>query len=444
MNSTMRQNLPVVFCLMAFALLACSEEPGFMESDAVVKEREAEKLLFYSNDLLADDYLNPEIEYGEITDERDGQVYKTVTLGEYVWMAQNLNYADSVNTPALKGNSWCYDDNPENCKKGGRLYSWYAAVDYDSGYTFYSYGHEGICPEGFHLPGYVEVQELQYGVSGLRPADLSAVSGWYEGEANTDNTGFTALPAGARINQKFVNGNFGAYFWSDYASPTGLASAITFNYSSTWVEFGNKSMANAYSLRCVRALDTATISSSSSSLAESSSSVEPPYSFGSMEDARDGEVYRTLELESGTWLAENLRFKSDSVICEKHGGECDSSTWYYLWADAMRSCPEGWRLPDTTEWRALRRDFGAIGKVMGEDIYDSLGFSGVAHHYAVYPNGYYSGGEGYYDFFWSSTENDTTAVLVKLGKDYLDYYPMSKRLGNTVRCRRDDSSKNTP
>ena len=36
--------------------------------------------------------MNPDIDYIEFTDERDGQVYRAVVIGEQTWMAQNLSY----------------------------------------------------------------------------------------------------------------------------------------------------------------------------------------------------------------------------------------------------------------------------------------------------------------------------------------------------------------
>ena len=64
-----------------------------------------------------------------LTDNRDGQVYKTVTIGDQIWMAENLNYADSSETPSLEGKSWCFDNDTAKCTTGGRLYTWAAAID---------------------------------------------------------------------------------------------------------------------------------------------------------------------------------------------------------------------------------------------------------------------------------------------------------------------------
>lgn len=57
-----------------------------------------------------------------------GKHYKTVAIGAQVWFAENLDYADSVSNPNLKGASWCAGSN-DGCSQYGRVYTWAAAMN---------------------------------------------------------------------------------------------------------------------------------------------------------------------------------------------------------------------------------------------------------------------------------------------------------------------------
>ena len=77
------------------------------------------------------EYLNPNIEYDCILDERDNQYYKTVEIGEQTWIAENMNYSDESKTPNLVDGNWCYENDLKNCETYGHLYTWAAAINLD-------------------------------------------------------------------------------------------------------------------------------------------------------------------------------------------------------------------------------------------------------------------------------------------------------------------------
>ena len=93
-----------------------------------------------------------------VIDTRDGKVYKTIQIGSQTWMAENMNYE--------KTGSYCYDDDPANCEKYGRLYTWGAALN--------------ACPEGYHLPTAEEFATLISNVGGEEIAGkmLKSSTGW--------------------------------------------------------------------------------------------------------------------------------------------------------------------------------------------------------------------------------------------------------------------------
>lgn len=154
---------------------------------------------------------------GILTDGRDGQKYKTTKIGKQVWMAENLNYAYLQPTADRDTSSFCYDNDPANCKKYGRLYFWSAAMDSAGvlkndgkgkgcglgeicGYCGDRIDNiQGICPKGWHLPSDGEFYTLLRNV-GSDEEDQSnnlQVSGWVNG---VDRYGFSALPAGKYNN----------------------------------------------------------------------------------------------------------------------------------------------------------------------------------------------------------------------------------------------------
>jgi len=188
--------------------------------------------------------FNPDIVYDSITDERDGKVYKTISIGEQTWIAENLNYADSANTPSLKGNVVCTNSFTIETYSD---YGTYTYVPEDTFYTdaagcFYTWvAAQEICPDGWHLPDNDEWNELFATVGGADIAGkaLKSQTGWDGGRNGSDAFGFSAIP----VVSSRKNGYTAAY-WSATEYSSEEASLVLVEQSSDQVNVSYNSKSN--------------------------------------------------------------------------------------------------------------------------------------------------------------------------------------------------------
>lgn len=189
--------------------------------------------------------FNPSKTYGTMTDN-DGNVYKTITIGNQTWMAENLRTTHYRNGDQIASSSkiedWqkvamdtvptktnglqCIYNDASTPGKWGRLYNWFAAVA----------DTRSIAPKGWHVPSNKEWRTLyDYAMSHCsKPNDpetaakyLCCTNEWDASNGTDNGSGFTALPAGHRCpfmpkvpNQYLYNysyrGSEASYWSSDF------------------------------------------------------------------------------------------------------------------------------------------------------------------------------------------------------------------------------------
>jgi uncharacterized protein (TIGR02145 family) len=173
-------------------------------------------------------YLNLNNSISQVID-KDGNTYKTVTIGKQIWMAENLNVEhyrngdaipqvqDKEEWDALTTGAWCYyDNNSGNGTTYGKLYNWYAVND-----------PRGLTPDGWHVPTNDEWTKLTSFLGGVEVAghEMKTTSGWDENGNGTNSSGFTAIPGGYRNHEGyFINIGRNALFWT----------STEFNSTNVW------------------------------------------------------------------------------------------------------------------------------------------------------------------------------------------------------------------
>lgn len=220
------------------------------------------------------------------TDERDGKVYKTVKIGEQIWMAENLNsayYFDGTPVELITSNeTWSeslfgysyYDFNEFIQTQNGNLYKYFTALD--------------VCPYNWHLPANYEWDKMLFTLgknkteyhfkskekevflagNELKIKDPILWQSWerrngdfIESNQNISNkSGFSVLPSGIRLSSgEFAFIGYDTYFWSadfdldSYSSYFGLSSySLSFENNQVKKQFNPGSFGFGKSIRCVK------------------------------------------------------------------------------------------------------------------------------------------------------------------------------------------------
>jgi uncharacterized protein (TIGR02145 family) len=195
----------------------------------------------------------------------DGNIYKTVMIGNQLWMAENLKvskYNDGTIITNIKdenqwantlSGAWCYYNNDSIYNtKYGKLYNWYAVSKTTN-------GNKNVCPVGWHVPDLKEWYVLEGVLGGYQiAADLMREidsSSWNSGNENATNTSlFTGLPSGIHGYQGFYYLNEATYWWTstDYDTDRAPSQVISVGDGSSMVGTNATGKSGGFSVRCMK------------------------------------------------------------------------------------------------------------------------------------------------------------------------------------------------
>lgn len=236
-----------------------------------------------------DSVFNPDVEYGEYKDIRDGHTYKTVTFvandkKKYEMFAENLNYGTFVKHDEdadVDVRKYCYDDDEWYCEHLGGLYTYSEALQVPRACDTVAYGEEGcpdesfsggqgICPIGWKIANNDKFEDCFNAVGRGYVKSIMSKSGWMYSKDNTNSTGLSVYATGiySAIRNQFENFHKCASFWDPtkrngesgdkyfdklFGRPTnGEASLCAFDKSSPTFNYEASAKADALAIRCVR------------------------------------------------------------------------------------------------------------------------------------------------------------------------------------------------
>jgi uncharacterized protein (TIGR02145 family) len=231
-------------------------------------------------------------ETGTFTDTRDGKIYKTITIGNQTWMAENLAYL-----PEISYNYYVYEykgENKNEAKAATTNYKTYGVL-----YNYAAASDQNNWPTGWHLPEISEFEELKeylgndpgsklktdfetlkkhllnstypdYNLKNPIRTDYHELKKYFQDtnkpkselikhviskNASNNASGFSALLGGYRVYEMFIDLGERTYFWAfkENADSNSAPCYILDIYSSEiYDEFYSKEDNRSMSVRLIK------------------------------------------------------------------------------------------------------------------------------------------------------------------------------------------------
>ena len=191
----------------------------------------------------------------------DGNTYSTVSIGNQVWMGENLKVTkfndqnpialvlDDTQWSSQTQAAYCYyQGDITNSNDYGNLYNWYVVNN-----------SRNVCPTGYHVPSITEWEELITFLGGNAVAGgklkEAGFAHWLSPNTGADNSsGFTLLPSGWRANNNgfYENLSYMAYVWSSTSVDAQSSSIILVGYDSQAAYTSDSHILTGLPIRCLK------------------------------------------------------------------------------------------------------------------------------------------------------------------------------------------------
>ena len=200
-----------------------------INNDTIIQEFLNEMAQIKNEKLVLTEKNIKNISFSSMTDSRDGNSYKTISIGNQTWMAENL---------AHKPEGGLFSTLIDINSKSNYLYSWNTA--------------NKVCPTGWHLPNNKDWNQFSEMLGGIEVAGVKMKSktGWEINGNGTNEIGFNAYPVvGYMISWWSSTQNYMGEYSGDV-----WKSAYTYNLynNSDALNFNSNEKVNKNSVRCIK------------------------------------------------------------------------------------------------------------------------------------------------------------------------------------------------